>query len=925
METHEKGLTPLNREKTGTQIVTWLQKHRGWLVLALLWLFHVVNNGLWQSTNVVILGWDCPAHLLRSLAYYQALKPLSLDSITQIITYHNFYPPFFHLSAAFFYSLFGVSADVAAMANVIYMAVLVFAVYGIGKRMFNAETGLLAAFLVSVFPIIFCLSRYPYIEFALTSIVALSIYLLMRTDGFQDKTYSVLFGLSVGLGMLTKWVFIFFLAGPLGYVLIKAFLRQGLRWKLGRTEINWRLLFTSAAIGLLVSLFFSYLSRLGTTSWVFDKWASLICGGCVTVVLYWTLYTLNPRLRNLLFAMLLGVGIAAIWYIPNSSYVFAEAWYRAYSEDAAATVGTVLSTPEIWSTHIRELMIQQLSPPYFLMLLMALAVLILLHLRQKPLHPVSEFGDAAWLLGLWIVPVLVLFTTFTSLARHARLTTPYMPATALIMAQGVSKMPWRKVKFTALVILITFGLTQFFVLSYDAFAEVPSRTEISFPLIGPIGLFARGYYIQWPNSGQTDDDYWVIDDIFDRVMADSSAKESGQIKIGQLVSKRYLNGSQAQFVAASEYSALSVIDFKYDGGLPMYPQLFAMDYIVLLRSGGGTEYQAQTIVETIKDPSDPFHQEFLLIDEFPLPNGDAAQLYANRGHHVPGHIPEPTLQFTQVSQVHQVNFADKILFVGYTLGAVEASKGKLALDLYWVCLEPTDEDYMASLKLINGAYHVWGQQDDGLGGLPTNRWERGQAIRDHKEIEILPGTLPGSYLIEVALYDPHRQVYLWSESESPLLLGPIAIPPHAPPSVASLDIEHFVEATLGGKVRLLGYNMESGFRSGDNIHLTLFWQCLEEMDKDYTVFTHLIDVKGHLWGQKDNPPVDGFYPTIGWEAGAIVRDQYDIPISLDAPPGEYQIEVGMYLKETGERLPVFDGKGQIVGDKIYLGTGMSIK
>jgi 4-amino-4-deoxy-L-arabinose transferase-like glycosyltransferase len=933
---HEKGLTHLGEKRAGTQIGTWLQRHRDWLVLALLWLFHAVNNSLWHSANVTMLGSDRVAHLLQSLAYYQALNPLSLDSISQIITYHTFYPPLFHLSVALFYSLFGVSADAAAMANLIYMAVLLFAVYGIGKRMFDAKVGLLAAFLVSILPIVFCLSRYTYVEYAFMSMTALSVYLLIRTDDFQNKTYSVLFGLSVGLGMLTKWVFIFFLAGPLVYVSLKALLWRRLRWKLGRAKVNWRLLFISAAVSLPVSLLFSQLSRLGTTRWIFDRQASLICWGCMTVVLYWALRTLNPRLRNLLFAMLLGTGVAAIWYIPNS-YVFRIGWYRAYGEEAGVTVGTVLSTPEVWLTHIRELMIQQLSPPYFLMLLMALAILVLLHLRQKPLHRFDRLGDAAWLLGLWIVPPMVFFTIVEPAARNARLTTPYLPAVTLIMAQGVSKVPWRKVRLAALVILVAFGLVQFFVLSYDAFAGIPSRCEVSFPSIGPVGLFAQGEFIQLPNSGRTDDDYWVVDDIFDRVMADSSVSEGGQIKIGLLVGAPYLNGGQAQFVAASDYPALSVTDLKHDGGLPLYPRLFAMDYIVLIKSGSSTRDQARTLVETVKDPSDPFHKEFQWIDEFPFPDGDAAWLYGNKGYRVPGHIPESTLRFTHIDYVHQVNFGNQILFVGYTLkeeeaprnklvleqlnlgadGEIavadeeEASKGKLVLDLYWVCLEPMRQDYKVYLKLINGAYKIWGQQDGRPGGLPTNGWERGQSIRDHREIEILPGTLPGPYLVEVTLHDPYRQVYLRSEGESPLLLGPIVIPPRDPPSLESLDIEHPVKATLGGQARLLGYNIESGFRPGDNIHLTLFWQCLTEMEQDYNVFTHFVDYGGNIRAQKDNEPVDGFYSTTKWKVGEIVRDQYDLTIPLDAPPGEYQIEVGMYVAGTGERLTISDaGSGK---------------
>ena len=136
------------------------------------------------------------------------------------------------------------------------------------------------------------------------------------------------------------------------------------------------------------------------------------------------------------------------------------------------------------------------------------------------------------------------------------------------------------------------------------------------------------------------------------------------------------------------------------------------------------------------------------------------------------------------------------------------------------------------------------------------------------------------------------------------MLGPVEVAGQKPWATSSLDIQHPLKASLADKVLLLGYNIESGFRPGDGIHLTLFWQCLKEMDEGYTVFTHLVDKEGTLWGQKDNPPVDGFYPTKQWEAGEIVRDQYDIAIPPEAPPGEYQLKVGMYLAETGERLPV---------------------
>jgi len=134
----------------------------------------------------------------------------------------------------------------------------------------------------------------------------------------------------------------------------------------------------------------------------------------------------------------------------------------------------------------------------------------------------------------------------------------------------------------------------------------------------------------------------------------------------------------------------------------------------------------------------------------------------------------------------------------------------------------------------------------------------------------------------------------------------------------ALGIEQPLEVNLGDGVRLLGYSIEGNLRLRGDLRLTLFWQALSRMDHDYTVFTHLVDGEGQIWGQKDNPPVDGFYPTSQWEEGDIMRDQYNLVISPDAPPGEYWIEVGMYLPETGERLEVHGKEGPLPENRILL-------
>jgi hypothetical protein len=283
----------------------------------------------------------------------------------------------------------------------------------------------------------------------------------------------------------------------------------------------------------------------------------------------------------------------------------------------------------------------------------------------------------------------------------------------------------------------------------------------------------------------------------------------------------------------------------------------------------------------------------------------------------PEDIPDEVMP---AQQVRRVQFGDSILFLGYDLDLNDVADGEIGVNLYWQCLRAMKESHLVYLKLVNNVYHIWGQVDGiPLGGqLPTNWWQEGMVARDPWEIEILPGTPPGIYHIEVILYGAESQQGLESTEGGPLLLGPLEILRREPPPVSSLEIEHPVEAKLGDKVRLLGYNAESSFRPGDNIHLNLFWQCLEKMQQDYTVFIHLVDEKGSIVAQKDNPPVDGFYPTMKWEPGEIVRDQYDVVIAPNTPRGRYQLRVGMYQPNTGQRLTVLDLEGKELGDGVIL-------
>ncbi|MEP7359068.1 MAG: hypothetical protein ABI847_17590, partial [Anaerolineales bacterium] len=102
------------------------------------------------------------------------------------------------------------------------------------------------------------------------------------------------------------------------------------------------------------------------------------------------------------------------------------------------------------------------------------------------------------------------------------------------------------------------------------------------------------------------------------------------------------------------------------------------------------------------------------------------------------------------------------------------------------------------------------------------------------------------------------------------------------------------------------------------VSVQLTWQALQAMTEDYTVFVHLLGPDGQVHGQVDAWPVSGTRATSGWASGEIINDPYTIRVEPDAPPGEYQVEIGLYLLSTGERLPVLNADGEPVDDHVLL-------
>ncbi len=120
-------------------------------------------------------------------------------------------------------------------------------------------------------------------------------------------------------------------------------------------------------------------------------------------------------------------------------------------------------------------------------------------------------------------------------------------------------------------------------------------------------------------------------------------------------------------------------------------------------------------------------------------------------------------------------------------------------------------------------------------------------------------------------------------------------------------------AILGdNQIALLDYRIEGPLRHGATVRLNVLWQVLKPLDEDYTVFVHAVDEAGAIWGQRDTEPQQGEYPTTEWGLGEILQDRYELQIDVTGPREGYQLVLGMYATETGERLKMPDGTTEVI-------------
>ena len=257
------------------------------------------------------------------------------------------------------------------------------------------------------------------------------------------------------------------------------------------------------------------------------------------------------------------------------------------------------------------------------------------------------------------------------------------------------------------------------------------------------------------------------------------------------------------------------------------------------------------------------------------------------------------------------------------------------------------------LDHVGVLYPLVGQHRKGGFYLPE-RWKDGQEWRwvkkeanvvlfnpHHDEVRVavhmVAATLRGQFAVQVALNGDPLGEWIVGEQPVELTLPYMILTPGvnlvhlvAPGEVMYIDgqavsvalraveveerpwvfdvpaVELVRHDSFGGEMKLVGVEWpdgESAVGVGKIVRVTLWWQAVRDMQRDYTVSLQLLDEAG-IVAQTDRQALAGVYPTSRWQPGEVVSDTMAIVVPESVLPGEYPLILVVYHWPSMERLQV---------------------
>lgn len=749
-------MTETDRNHTGRRDGTW----RDILILLLgVCGFHLVCNVAFLIDDVRPPHYDPSDHFQISMRHYREITatvggdaPWSTLPL-RIVKVNEYYPPLFYLTAAPFYALGGISFPVARAVNTVYLFMLIFAVYGIGTRLYNPMTGLLSAAVISLYPIVFGLSRDFYPDLALLAWVAATVYFLVCTDGLRRTRLAVLFGAAFGLGQLTKQPFAFFAIGPCVYYFLQSTFPP--RRLFGALGIPLRLAGRSWALpaALLAGVWLGILAlRPGGGDGLAAKALAAAEGAGAVLLLVvagilarreWRRLALPAearasagavwlRIGNTALAAVVAFAIAGPYYLINWETVSSKGQFVV----TQAGVDRGMASPaEAVFDYAKAVVDKQIQPLFAILLFLGLAAY---PRRLRRSH------------GFLIVSFLAAYAIMSAFrTKDPRYTMPFLYALAPLSVAWIAELPSAGKRAAATAVVIGAGAAQCLMFSFGwgGYPDVLRETRLGAVVrVSPYGS-AHGKTGDWGNRA-------IVADIQQFVAHDPGER----VRTTTLFDTDYLRFATLRCEAMTEGLPLEFDNPRDDLADDYARRLYELSLsdCVLTKSGfQGEPFTLRAITdlrEEFEDPESNIRSGFSLLRTYDLPDGSTARLWVRRDR-TPGAGPPQ-----RALPVCPLDYGDGVRFAGAVVDAAATRLGeRLPVYLAWHPERELPADLACFIQLRDDAGSpVHSEQVDLREGRRVPVEGLGEVGLLRYDVYLNPdsGAAPGNYQAVLILMNP---------------------------------------------------------------------------------------------------------------------------------------------------------------------------
>lgn len=583
-------------------------KRMAWwgLLLGALILVQVVGSLFWVERNVVLVGHDASGYLGTALEIAEFFTALTPTTIFRALTYDDYRTTALYLMAQPFFWWFGATMDSAQLPNILLLAAVIALTYALGVTLADRRAAWLAAALVGLLPMMTAMARLFYTEMLLTALVALNLLALYKSRGFQVRRWAVIWGVSLGAGLLAKWTMPVYIALPVVVTLWQtrgdgasaAAGRQprtvGLRAAGPRAAL-------AALIGIAVATVWAWPNRDSLATFQLGNWLVLGWALLATGAAFWLLAP-STRGHNFGAGVTLGALIASTWYLPYIDFaarLLAEDSVRGKESIALLNVDLYLRYFEyLWRHHFGALLFLLITPFGF-------GPWLLAALRRRP---IAVDAGILW----WSLVSAYLALVFLSQSNPRNLI-PLLPGVAVLVAVGAQqyRRPWPVV--IAASWLLVLGV-QWAILTFDALTPLRERTA---------ALWVSDDYSLAPASGPTDPGFWIGPE----VLAEITAGRDGMQWLGMLVNSHEVHRGMLRYLVTASDAPIRIVTLTEEG-VDAWFRLFSAPWL-LVKDGENYNVSAagQAVIARILAGDPIFHALYAPVRAFPLPNGETATLY----------------------------------------------------------------------------------------------------------------------------------------------------------------------------------------------------------------------------------------------------------------------------------------------------------